>query len=146
MAIKEGEQYKILIVEDNPGDVRLTQEALRQSTNGLDFELVTAYDGEEAMDVLNKAATEKLPHLIILDLNIPKKSGLEVLKEVKEDDRFKSIPLVVLTSSEAGHDIARSYEGYANSYVSKPVDFDSFCQTISRIVNFWFKIATIPRR
>ena len=134
----------ILLVEDNPGDVRLISEAFKDAkvTNKIDV----VNDGLAAMDYLFKAANggnHHLPGLILLDLNLPKKSGREVLKEIKEDSRFKKIPVAVLTSSKAEEDIVRSYELHANCYVTKPVDVDDFLRVVRELEVFWLTIVKL---
>ncbi len=137
---------QIFLVEDNPGDVRLTQEVLCEAKI-LNI-LTTAKDGVEALELLRKTRDEnttQLPDLILLDLNLPKKSGLEVLREIKTDPDLKRIPVVILTSSEAERDIVASYNGYANAYVTKPVNLDQFFNVVRAIENFWLEIVKLPR-
>jgi len=136
---------EILLVEDNPGDVRLTVEALRDGK--VRNHLNVAPDGVEALAFLRregKYGDAPHPDLILLDLNLPKKDGREVLAEIKADDRFKHIPVVVLTTSQADQDIARSYNLHANCYVTKPVDFEQFITVVRSIEDFWFTIVTLP--
>ncbi len=136
---------EILLVEDNPGDVRLTQEALRD--NKVRNRLSVAVDGEEAMAFLRregKYARAPRPDLILLDLNLPRKDGREVLKEIKEDDALKRIPVVVLTTSKAEEDIIRSYNLHANCYITKPVDLDQFINIVRSIEEFWFCLVKLP--
>lgn len=136
---KNKEKPRILLVEDNPGDIRLTQEALKESQ--LDIHLDVVSDGEQAIDFLNKRnkyAESIRPHIILLDLNLPKKNGIEVLKEVKVQDSLKSIPIIVLTTSDADHDISKAYSLHANCYILKPVDFDDFAKVIQLIELYWF--------
>ena len=135
----------ILLVEDNPADVRLTQEAMRDSKLLNKIHVVS--DGEEALTYLRKQdphADAPRPDLILLDLNLPKKDGREVLAEIKLDDDLKAIPVVVLTTSEAENDIMRSYNLYANCYITKPVAFDRFRKVVTSIENFWFSIVKLP--
>ena len=137
---------KILLVEDNPGDALLTREALRDAkmTNRLDW----VQDGVEAMDFLRrqgKYADAEEPDLILLDLNMPRMDGREVLAELKNDPALKHIPVVVLTTSQAESDILRSYELHANCFISKPVDFAEFVQVVKSIESFWFSIVRLPR-
>lgn len=137
---------QILLVEDNPGDVRLTQEVLREAR--ILNTLLIARDGVEALALLRKtgdAQATPLPDLILLDLNLPRKSGLEVLREIKTDPAFKHIPIVILTSSEAERDIVASYNNYANAYVTKPVNLDQFFSVVRAIENFWLEIVKLPR-
>ncbi|MCI4668322.1 MAG: response regulator [Bacteroidia bacterium] len=137
---------RILLVEDNPGDVRLTQEVLKDGKYQYDLEVVT--DGEEALEYLlkrgDKYATATTPDIIFLDLNLPRKDGREVLGEIKSHEKIKHIPVVVLTTSEAGPDIMHSYQLHANCYITKPVDINRFNEVIRGIENFWFNIVTLP--
>ena len=138
--------FEILLVEDNPGDVRLTQEALKQSDIPTNVNI--AVDGEQAVDYVqgkNDYVTFPEPDLILLDLNLPKKNGLEVLEVIKESDEHKHIPVIIITSSEAEFDIAKSYELYANCYITKPVEFDEFNNMVQSIVNFWFSTVKLPK-
>lgn len=140
------EPIAILMVEDNPADVELTREALREQK--IANRLFVAEDGVEAMRFLHREgphAQAPLPDLILLDLNLPRKDGREVLAEIKQDERLKTIPVVVLTSSEAEADIAKTYSLHANCYVTKPVDFDRFLQIIESIESFWFTVVKLPR-
>ena len=128
----------ILLVEDNPGDIRLTQEALEESKLHVNLSIVN--DGVEALDYLNKInkfTDVNLPDLILLDLNLPKKDGREVLKEIKSTEAFKRIPVVVLTTSQAEEDIFRTYDLHANCYITKPVDFQQFINVVQSINDFW---------
>ncbi len=130
---------RILLVEDNPGDIRLTQEALKESNSPILLDVVT--DGEQAIDFLfrrNKFSESVRPNIILLDINLPKKNGIEVLKEIKSNDSLKKIPVIMLTTSDADHDITKAYSLYANSYIIKPVDFDDFARVIKLIENYWF--------
>lgn len=130
---------RILLVEDNRGDIRLTQEALKESQ--LDIHLDVVMDGEQALDFLfkrNKYTDSLTPHIILLDLNLPKKTGLEVLKEVKAHETLKRIPVILLTTSDATHDISRAYNLHANCYILKPVDFEDFSKVIKLIETYWF--------
>ncbi len=136
---KNKEKPRILLVEDNPGDIRLTQEALKE--NQLDIHLDVVSDGEQAIDFLNKKnkyVDAVRPHIILLDLNLPKKNGIEVLKEIKVQDGLKAIPVIVLTTSDADHDISKAYSLHANCYILKPVDFDDFVKVIQLIELYWF--------
>ena len=135
---------EILLVEDNPGDVRLTREAMSNAKVRNNMEVVE--DGVEAMAFLKKEgkyAKVFRPDLILLDLNLPKKSGLEVLKEVKDDDELKRIPVVILTSSQAEQDIIKSYDLHANAYVTKPVELEQFIQVVIAIEGFWLEIVKL---
>ncbi len=135
----------ILLVEDNPGDVRLTQEAFRDSR--LPVKLSVVMDGEDALNYLfrrgNYADVTK-PDIILLDLNIPKKDGKEVLSEIKNDDVLKYVPVVVLTTSNAEQDIVKTYNLNVNAYINKPVDFDKFFDIVQKIEAFWLMTATLP--
>lgn len=136
---------EILLVEDNPADVRLTIEALKEGK--VANEINVAADGVEALAFLRregKYENAPEPDLILLDLNLPKKNGREVLAEVKTDYRLKRIPVVILTSSQAETDIVATYNLHANCYITKPVDFGQFINVIRSIENFWFKIVKLP--
>jgi len=136
---------RVLLVEDNPGDIRLTQEALKESEVEIILDVVS--DGEQALDFLmkrNKFTDANRPHIILLDLNLPKKNGIEVLKEVKAHDSLKKIPVIVLTTSDADHDISKAYSFNANCYILKPVDFDDFAKVIRLIEIFWFNTVQLP--
>ncbi len=135
----------ILLVEDNPGDVRLAQEALKESK--VRNKLYVVEDGVEAMAFLRrqgKYAGVPRPDLILLDLNLPRKSGREVLAEVKTDEQLKRIPIVVLTVSRADEDIIKSYDHHANCYITKPLDFNRFMEITKVIEGFWLTIVTLP--
>ncbi len=135
----------ILLVEDNPGDARLTIEAMREGK--LQNRLHHAKDGVEAMAFLKREGEHKnapLPDLMLLDLNLPRKDGREVLAEVKQDPRLRLIPVVVLTTSEADQDILKSYELHANCYITKPVDLQKFIAIVQAIENFWLTVVTLP--
>jgi CheY-like chemotaxis protein len=136
---------EILLVEDNAGDHRLTQEALREGKvyNNLHW----AKDGVEALDFLHrrgKHANAPRPDLILLDLNLPRKDGREVLSEIKNDEDLKTIPVVILTTSQAEEDVVKSYHLHANCYVTKPVDLEKFIVVVQSIDRFWLTIATLP--
>ena len=135
----------MLLVEDNPGDVRLTQEALKDGH--VLVNLTVASDGVEAMQILRHEgnnAGKPRPDLILLDLNLPKKNGREVLEEIKADDELKRIPVIVMTTSKAEQDIYRAYNLNANCYVTKPVDLDEFLNVVRSIEDFWLTIVTLP--
>lgn len=141
----QGRMIEILLVEDNPGDARLCQEAVKESK--LRNNLYIVEDGEKAMEFLKREGefTQKpKPDLILLDLNLPKKDGRQVLKEIKESDGLKRIPVVILTSSKAEEDIAKTYDLHANCYVNKPLDFNRFSQVVKSIEDFWFEIVRLP--
>jgi CheY-like chemotaxis protein len=136
---------EILLVEDSPGDIRLTREALRDTKVANRLHVVT--DGEEALAFLRHEpphAGVPTPDLVLLDLNLPKKDGREVLAEVKSDPALRKIPVVVLTTSQAEQDIIESYELHANCYVTKPVDLEQFVQIVMAIENFWFTVVKLP--
>lgn len=136
---------EILLVEDNPADVRLTREALREGK--VYNNLHTAHDGEEALKFLRRESPfEKRPRpdLILLDLNLPRRDGREVLAAIKDDEDLKLIPVVVLTTSNAEQDIVRSYSLHANCYINKPVDLDQFIKVIAAIEDFWLSIVRLP--
>jgi chemotaxis family two-component system response regulator Rcp1 len=135
----KNESPRILLVEDNRGDIRLTQEALKESELNIHLDVVT--DGEQALDFLLKdhsLTDSSLPHIILLDLNLPKKSGMEVLKEVKSNEALKKIPVIVLTTSDAETDIAKAYSLHANCYILKPVDFNDFAKVVKLVETYWF--------
>ena len=136
-----GRPIEILLVEDNPGDVRLTLEALRDSK--VRNNLHVARDGVEALEFLRRTDAVR-PDLILLDLNLPRKDGREVLAEIKADPLLKTIPVVVLTTSRAEQDVLRSYELQANCYITKPVDLDQFITVVKSIEDFWLTIVTLP--
>ncbi|MCA9971271.1 MAG: response regulator [Anaerolineales bacterium] len=135
----------ILLVEDNPGDVRLTQEALKEGK--VLNELHVAKDGVEALDFLFRRgahADAPRPDVILLDLNLPKMNGHEVLAEIKADPRLKPIPVVILTTSSAEDDIVRTYNLHANCYITKPVDLEQFITVVQSVEDFWFTIVKLP--
>jgi CheY-like chemotaxis protein len=137
---------EVLLVEDDPGDVLLTREAFDYNKVGNRLHVVS--DGEEAMDFLYRRGAHgkaPSPDLVLLDLNLPRKDGMEVLAEVKADPRLRTIPVVVLTTSEAEEDILRSYKLHANAYVSKPVDFNQFIRVVRRIDDFFVTVVKLPR-
>ena len=140
-------QIDILMVEDNPGDVELTRLALSRAKIALRDGLSVVDNGEDAMRFLRKeGAFSKAPSpdLVLLDLNLPGKSGREVLDEIKKDPELRIIPVVILTSSEAEADIVRSYKLHANAYVRKPLDLDQLNIIVQAIQSFWFTVATLP--
>ena len=144
-AARIGKPIEILLVEDNPGDARLVKETLKdvKILNNLGI----AKDGQEALDFLHREgdyAEAPHPDLILLDLNLPKKDGREVLREIKADKNLKRIPVVVLTTSKAEEDILRSYDLQANCYITKPVDLDEFIKVIKSIESFWLTIVKLP--
>jgi CheY-like chemotaxis protein len=136
---------QVLLVEDNPGDARLTRIALEDGKMHVNLSVVD--DGVEAMAFLRRQAVyanSPHPDLILLDLNLPKKDGREVLAEIKADHVLKRIPVVILTTSQAEEDIIRAYSLSANCYISKPVDFDQFIKIVQSIEDFWFTIVKLP--
>ena len=140
-----GRPIIILMVEDNPGDVRLTQEALKEGR--VRNTMYVVGDGVEAMDFLRrqgKHANAPRPDLILLDLNLPRKDGREVLAEVKEDPNLKRIPVVILTTSTAEEDILKSYDLHANCYITKPVGLEQFLTVVKSINGFWLEVVTLP--
>ena len=140
-----GEPIEILLVEDNAADVRLTQEALREGK--VKNRLSVARDGEEALAFLRRQGTfseAPRPGLILLDLNLPKKSGREVLAEIKADPNLRAIPVVVLTTSSAEADVLHSYALHANCYITKPVDLEKFVDVVRSIDDFWLTVVRLP--
>ena len=136
---------EILLVEDNPADVRLTKEALKEEKIHNNLNVVK--DGIEALAFLRKQAPFQKavrPDLILLDLNLPRKDGREVLKEIKEDENLKCIPVVVLTVSEAESDILKTYNLHANCYITKPIDLSQFSRVVKSIQDFWLTIVKLP--
>ena len=136
---------EILLVEDNPGDVRLTREALRGSKVLNHLNVVE--DGVAALDYLHKIAPYEdavRPDIMLLDLNLPRKDGREVLATIKADPLLKTIPVVILTTSQAEEDVLRAYNLCANCYVTKPVDFDQFMRIVQTIEEFWLTVVTLP--
>jgi chemotaxis family two-component system response regulator Rcp1 len=142
---EESPPVEILLVEDNPGDHRLTKEALHEGKvyNNLHW----VKDGVEALEFLRqqgKHANAPRPDIILLDLNLPKKDGREVLSEIKGDDDLRAIPVVILTTSQAEEDVLRSYDLHANCYVTKPVDLEKFIVVVQSIDRFWLTVVTLP--
>lgn len=138
-------KIEILLIEDNPGDVRLIQEAFKDSKVIGNFQV--SGDGEAAIEYLSKVGENGLntrPDMIFLDLNLPKKNGLEVLEEIKSNPLLRSIPVVVLTTSSSEEHVYRSYNLNANCYITKPVDFEQFINVVKVIESFWFTIARLP--
>jgi len=141
----KGRPIEVLLIEDSPGDVRLTKEALKEGKILNNLHVVN--DGFEAMDFLKREGeyqNSPTPDLILLDLNMPKKDGREVLSEIKVDNNLKMIPVVVLTTSSAEEDILKSYNLHANCYITKPVDFDQFINVVKSINDFWLNIVKLP--
>lgn len=138
---------EILLVEDNPGDIRLTKETLKDAR--VYNKISEVRDGIEALNFLHKEgkyANVVLPDLILLDLNLPKKDGREVLAEIKTDENLKHIPVVVLTTSKAEEDIFESYNMHANCYIIKPVDLEQFINVAKSIEDFWFSVVKFPKK
>lgn len=142
--VKKTRPVNVLLIEDNPGDVRLTKEAFKEGNMSVNLSVVM--DGVEATKYLNKVEkyTEAVtPDLILLDLNLPKKDGREVLQEIKTTPNLLRIPVVILTTSNAEQDILHSYNLHANCYINKPVDFDKFFDVIQKIEDFWLSTAIL---
>lgn len=137
---------EILLVEDNEGDIFLTAEALKESTFSNTLHVVR--DGVEALDFLHKKgkySTNKIPDLILLDINLPKVNGFEVLKQIKDHEALKHLPVILLSTSSAKEDVLKGYAGYASCYIAKPVDADDFSKTISLIQNFYNNVVQLPK-
>lgn len=146
MTTKKSNHIEILLVEDNPGDQRLTLEALKE--NKINNNISIVEDGEAAIAFLKREhiyQNAPRPDLILLDLNLPKKNGREVLEEIKADPNLKRIPVVILTTSQAEEDILKAYDLNANCYITKPVDFDNFTNIIKKTEEFWFSIVKLPK-
>ncbi len=144
-ATAKPEEVEVLLVEDNPVDIMLIRRVLKTGLVRHNMHIIT--DGEEALDFLyrrNKHIAAREPHLILLDLNLPKKSGMEVLAEIKQDTNLSHIPVVILTTSSAKKDIAKSYELRANCFVTKPTDYDEFEKAAKMIEEFWLSLAQLP--
>jgi chemotaxis family two-component system response regulator Rcp1 len=145
--VSQGRPVEVLLVEDNPGDVRLTKEALKESK--MVNNLHVAWDGVEALTFLRKEgpyADMPSPDVILLDLNLPKKNGREVLAEIKQDPRLARIPVVILTMSQSEEDILATYDLHANCYITKPTDLLQFLRVVKSIEAFWVSIVTLQRR
>ena len=137
---------RLLLVEDDPGDALMTREAFAEHKVGNRLHVVS--DGVEALRFLRREgeyAQAPRPHLVLLDLNLPRKDGREVLQEIKQDEDLARIPVVVLTTSEAEEDVIRSYQLHANAYVTKPVDFDQFIKVVQQIDDFFVQVVRLPR-
>ncbi|NUN47301.1 MAG: response regulator [Candidatus Brocadiae bacterium] len=142
-----GEPIEILLVEDNPGDARLAVELLKEAK--VFNRLTVVSDGVEAMEYLRREGKYKeaaRPDLVLLDLNLPRKDGRQVLTEIRSDEKLRRIPVVVLTTSEAEEDVLRAYDLSANCYVTKPVDLDQFVKVVQSIENFWLSIVKLPQQ
>lgn len=136
---------EILLVEDSEADIRLTREGLNESR--ILNTLHVARDGVEALDFLHRRgdrANAPKPDVILLDLNLPKKDGRTVLEEIKEDEKLRVIPVVILTTSREEEDILKSYQAHANCYIRKPINIDGFFEVVQSIENFWFQIVALP--
>ncbi len=135
---------RILLVEDNPSDVRLVREALKETE--LSVQIIVARDGVEAMDYLYQASSSGVgrPEMVLLDLNLPRKNGREVLAEIKSSPALKQIPVLIMTSSRADEDISQAYNLNANCYITKPTDLREYLEVVRAIENFWFLTATLP--
>ncbi len=139
------EPITILLVEDSPSDVLLTQEALRDAK--IANELHVASDGEEAMAALRREgahAEDPRPDIVILDLNLPRKDGREVLREIKGDDDLRTIPVIVLTTSSSERDVFEAYDNYVNCYLTKPIDFEEFIDVVRSMEHFWVSVVRLP--
>ena len=139
-------KVEILLVEDNPGDARLAEEALKEGKVFNNLHIVD--DGVKAMEFLRKQgeySNVRRPDLVLLDLNLPRKDGREVLEEIKQDPNLRRIPVVVLTTSQADQDVLRAYDLHANCYINKPVDLDKFMDVVKYIENFWLTIVKLPK-
>ncbi len=142
---KSGRPIEILLVEDSPGDVRLAEEALKEGK--VRNRMSVVWDGEEALHFLRREgeyADAPRPDLILLDLNLPKKDGREVLAEIKEDPDLKRIPVVILTISRDEQDIMNTYEHHANCYIIKPVDLEQFINVVRSVEDFWLEVVKLP--
>jgi CheY-like chemotaxis protein len=142
-----GKPVEILLVEDNKGDIGLIEEIFEEAKTRNNLHI--AEDGEEAMLYLHgegKFLGSPRPYIILLDLNLPKKDGREVLREIKEDSNLKNIPVVILTTSSAEKDIRRAYDLHANAYITKPLDFDQFIKVVESIESFWLEIVKLPMK
>ena len=148
-AVQPSSVYRpiILLVEDNPADLRLAQEVLKEAK--LDHQLLVARDGEEAMQILMQQgshAGDPRPDMVLLDLNLPRKSGREVLAAVKGDARLRSIPVLILSTSKAESDVRACYDAHANCFLAKPVSIDDFARLAELIRDFWFGMVQLPPR
>lgn len=137
----------IMLVEDNEGDILLTKEALEERK--IANRITVAKDGKQAIDTLNhldEHQKNELPDLILLDINLPKKNGHEVLYHIKNTNGLKHIPVIILTTSSSKHDIMKAYENYVNCYITKPVDVSEFISAVGTIENFWISIVCLPNK
>lgn len=135
-------EVQILLIEDNEGDVILTMEALKEGR--IKNKIDVANDGQEALDYLSSSVS--LPDLILLDINLPKLNGLEVLSAIKTDERLRTIPVIMLSTSGAETDILTSYNNHANCFITKPVDFNRFMDVVRTIEDFWISIVKLPKK
>ena len=145
MVLNQDRPIEILLVEDNPGDVRLTQEVFKEGK--IRNKLNIAWNGEEALAYLHREgrfASAPRPDIILLDLNLPRKGGREVLAEIKADPELRCIPVVILTTSQADEDIVESYNQHANCYIVKPVELDQFIHVVRTVEGFWLQIVKLP--
>jgi CheY-like chemotaxis protein len=143
---KQPQPIEVLLVEDDPGDVLMIREAFAE--NKLRNHLSVASDGEQASDMLNRRgqySQAPRPDVVLLDLNLPRRDGRELLTEIKADADLRTIPVVILTTSEAEEDILRSYQLHANAYVTKPVDFDRFIEVVRQIDEFFLSVVKLPK-
>lgn len=141
--MRKKKSFKLLLIEDNPGDVRLMEEALKELPYSVTIQVLR--DGVEAINFFkNEEEKFNFADLILLDLNLPRKNGFEVLEFLKKSSDWKRIPVIILSTSEAEQDIVRAYDNYANCYITKPVDFDDFNNVIQTIANFWFATIRLP--
>ena len=137
---KGKKRKRLLLVEDNPGDIRLTLEAIKECKIEIEMDVIS--DGDKVMSFLFKEGefhNAERPDIIMLDLNLPKRNGIEILKEIKASPKLKRIPVIAVTTSEADHDIYKAYDTHANAYILKPVDFDDFTRVIQQMDAFWFR-------
>ncbi|HUQ67289.1 MAG TPA: response regulator [Flavitalea sp.] len=140
-------EIEILLVEDNEGDIVLTIEALKKAK--IQNAIHVVRDGDEALDFLKKRdkyINAVTPDIILLDINLPKMDGTEILSLIKKDDHLKIIPVIMLTTSDSEHDIVQAYSNHANCYITKPIDIKSFIKVIRTIKNFWISIVTLPKK
>lgn len=145
MQVELTNSIEILLVEDNPGDIRLIQEVFKDAK--IHNKMQVALDGEKAMELLQNGSEVSRgfrPDLILLDLNLPRKDGREVLKEIKEDDNLRSIPVLILTTSTAEEDLMEAYKHNANCYITKPFDLDHFIRVVKTIEDFWLNSVKLP--
>lgn len=143
--IEPSRKFEILLVEDNAFDRFLIQMALKETT--IAYQLTTAVNGDEALEYLTRSTASdrfRRPDLILLDLNLPRKDGREVLAEIKSNPRLRTIPVIVLTTSRADSDVYQSYDGHVNCFITKPIDVEKFTDVVKAVSNFWFSVAVLP--